>query len=481
MQDITISHIMLPLLLTLIHLPSILGAACFPAPIINQTYLQGDHAGFNNHNYVFLGNYWTNPVPCNNAATTSCYPGAQLASADYPIGSQTSVGGQNFIMREFGEWYGLGACAPTAPDLSHVAGIGQAVKSCDNGAYQCNGQLVQVCSYVSSTFNAWPNAFPTMFAGVNSYFFHTLPPSTQTTLLAALQSAGIKTIRIFITSFSAGGKGTDSLGTNDLELDTVSVYNDNVLHQLDALMALVVQYGIKLQITMHDRWNLDNTWGICDAYCQAFCKGGSDLTGFYNNQQAFVAFDARLAHIVNHVNVQMGNRAWKDIPEAIYAFEIENEAQGTSNGVSQFTNADWWCERATVLRGVMGGSSILIATGGGQDFYHSLISQNFACAAMDVVALHSYSNSIADVQANLNTAQQMRQQSGKIVIFEEFGATSGKGDWIAQIAQVAIPLGIPFMPWEYSSVSVANDYEFSTDDPTTMTALAQVAQQALAA
>ncbi|ORY39939.1 hypothetical protein BCR33DRAFT_699688 [Rhizoclosmatium globosum] len=322
---------------------------------------------------------------------------------------------------------------------------------------------------------------PTMFAGVNCYFIYSLQPTTQETILLALSSIKVQTVRIFITSFWQGGKGTDAVGSSDLELGTVGTYNDGVLQQIDALMPLLVKYGIKLQVTMHDRWNLDNTWGICDAYCQTFCSGGSNLQGFYNNPVAAAAFDARISHILNHKNTKMGNRAWKDIPEAIHSFEIQNEGQGSSNGVNQFTNPDWWCSRAATVRQLLGqGNPILVSTGGGQDFFHSLIDQNFACKDIDIVAMHSYNNDINDVTYNLNLAAQLAQLNGKKVFFEEFGATSNKGSWIAQVATVANKLQIPWMPWQVSSVSINNDYEFWTDDYGAWTQFGQYAQAALA-
>ncbi|KAI8611914.1 glycoside hydrolase superfamily [Chytriomyces sp. MP71] len=327
-----------------------------------------------------------------------------------------------------------------------------------------------------------------MYAGVNCYFLYTFPTSTQRQILSALKTAGVKTVRIFLTSFSQGGKGTNSLGSTDLELFTVGKYDDSILSQVDALMPLMVEYGLRLDVTMHDRWNLDNTWGkvvlriqtiqsqwvmlgICDTYCQTYCNGGSNLQGFYNNAVAQSAFDNRLAYIATHINPSMGNRAWKDLPEAIFSFSIQNEAQGTSNGVSQFTNADWWCGRATALRKVIGASKVLIGTGGGQDWSASLVTNNFACANMEVIGIHSYDGSINSIQANLQQAVNLSNTYGKRIIFQEFGTTGNKGAWITQVATVANGLGVPWSPWEVSSNSISNDYEFGTDDSEAWTAL----------
>ncbi|KAJ3239479.1 ATP-binding cassette sub- A member 5 [Chytriomyces hyalinus] len=316
---------------------------------------------------------------------------------------------------------------------------------------------------------------PKLYAGVNCYFIYSLTRGSQIEILSALQQAGVKTVRIFITSFNSGGKGTDAVGSSDLELYSPGTYDDSVLGQIDELMPLLVQYGIRLSIAMHDRWNLDSTWGICDAYCSAYCNGGSNLAGFYNNQAAQNSFDARLAHIVNHVNPKMGNRAWKDIPEAIFSFDIQNEGQGNTN----ILNADWWCGRATALRRVIGDSRVLIGTGGGQDFYPSLLTQNFECGALDIVAMHTYNNDINYVTSNLQNAASLANTYNKRIEFQEFGATGGgKSGWIGQVASLSNSLGIPWLPWEVSKPGIANDYEFWTDDTAAWGALTQYARAA---
>ncbi|KAJ3095051.1 hypothetical protein HK100_005932 [Physocladia obscura] len=306
-----------------------------------------------------------------------------------------------------------------------------------------------------------------MFAGVNSYFLHTLTQISQLEILSALQSAGVTVVRIFITSISAGGKDTDSLGATDLETDTIGFYNDAILSQIDQLIVNVIAHGIKLQITMHDRWSLDGTWNICDAYCKSFVSRSSNLDDFYSGSNAQNAFDARLEHIVTHKNSFLADRAWMDISEGIYSFEIENEAFGSSS----ITNSDWWCARAQKLRTVIENSTILIGTGGGQDFAASLAIANFECSAIDVIGIHSYDNSISVFKSNLQDAYFLGAQHGKIVIMQEFGATSSKADWISAVANVCNSLNIPWLPWEVSTVSQYSDYEFGTNESQIWTAL----------
>ncbi|KAJ3283135.1 hypothetical protein HDU79_009308 [Rhizoclosmatium sp. JEL0117] len=498
------------LILGILHSNCVLALGCYPSDsLLNQTLIQGSHAGFNGYNYIRINEYWTQATACDTKSAAICYPVALLDSAEYPIGGQATYNSQNFVMTEFGVWIGLGPCVPRVITSSGVSGNmtvsgsgNRRNNDCEDLGYdvvleELGRRGVQVTTTTKTkksmttkkttttktkttvtTSTLLPT--PTMFAGANCYFLHSLPKSTQITILTALQAAKVHTIRIIITSFYQNGKGTDSLGSTDLELGAIGEYNDGILQQIDALMATALQYRIKLQITLHDRWNLDSTYGICDAYCQAFCNGGKDLQGFYNNILADTAFDARTAHILTHKNPYLGNRAWKDIPEAIHAFEIQNDAQGTSNGINQFTNPDWWCSRATEVRKLLGKANrILVSTGGGQDFAHSLVEQNFACKDVDIVAMHSYKNDITDLTVNLNLSAQLGKLHGKRVYLGEFGAMTGKGAWIAQVAQVANKLKIPWMPWGVSSVSINNDYEFWTDDWNTWGLFSQYSQAAL--
>ncbi|ORY47636.1 hypothetical protein BCR33DRAFT_714739 [Rhizoclosmatium globosum] len=319
------------------------------------------------------------------------------------------------------------------------------------------------------------------FAGVNSYFIANLPVSNQQYLLSSLQQAGITVVRIFITQFGVNGKNTLATGQPDLEPTTIGVYNDTVLTNLDSLLALVPQYNIKLIIAMHDRWNLDNTWGTCDAYCLKYCKldpttnkctsqGGAG--SFYTDPTAQQSFDNRLAYILSHKNPRMNNRAWKDIPESIYAFEFQNEAQGSLN----LPNPDWWCTRATNLKKLLSNNGIKIGTGGGQTFADSIIDNNFNCPALDLIAIHNYDPSAWSL---LPSAVDKAIAAGKMIVIEEFGLPSDKAGTVAAIAQLANDHRVPWMPWEVSTVSQPGDFEFSPVDGDVWNALAKYSKFAV--
>ncbi|KAJ3073900.1 hypothetical protein HDU98_000359 [Podochytrium sp. JEL0797] len=306
-----------------------------------------------------------------------------------------------------------------------------------------------------------------MWAGANSYFIQSLPAAEQQFLLASLQQAGVTIVRIFITQFGQGSKGTNAIGTPDLEMTTIGVYDDTILTRIDYLLSIVPNYGIKLIIALHDRWNLDKAWGTCDAYCQAYCgptsvvsPGKCTLPGgaatFYTSPTAQKQYDNRIAHILNHRNALLGNAPWFSLSNSIYSFNIQNEAESALG--STLPNPDWWCSRANAIKSLLPqGSPILVSTGGNQNPTDAFIPQALNCPAIDAITVHTY----GDV-ANLIPQMVSAQKGGKTVVMEEFGAQGA-----AQANEIAYAGGlmnkncIPWMIWQVSSVTQPTDYEFS--------------------
>jgi mannan endo-1,4-beta-mannosidase len=173
------------------------------------------------------------------------------------------------------------------------------------------------------------------FGGASSYYLHTFQTADQIQVLDAMQQAGMKTVRIFISSTYANEKGSNNVAIGDVENNTVGVWTDAVLDRIDALMLRVQQRGMKLIIALHDRYSL-GCWRR-DAYVSKYnipvasnCGVNSaqnDASAFYRNSAAAADMDCRFAHIVQHTNPNFGNRPWSAIPEAILGFDISNEAQ----------------------------------------------------------------------------------------------------------------------------------------------------------
>jgi mannan endo-1,4-beta-mannosidase len=104
-------------------------------------------------------------------------------------------------------------------------------------------------------------------------------------------------------------------------------------------------------------------------------------------------------------------------------------------------------------------------TGGGNEFPNSDISENWACDALDVVSLHSYSG-VEEFKTKGPLALQRALAADKLMLFEEFGATGeNKAQALKNHIAVFNGLGVPWMPWQISKPgNGANDFEFWTDE-----------------
>ena len=247
---------------------------------------------------------------------------------------------------------------------------------------------------------------------------------------------------------------------------------------------------IKLVIALHDRYQL-GCWGN-DTYvtkyelpaidCTYRPASENDVRWWYSDPNPIGDFENRIKHILEHSNTLVeGSPQWKDLSDHIFAFNIQNEGQGHLNGnIAPFPQ--WWCDRATFTRTLMGESKVLISTGivsellvrpiltllgGGNEFPNSDIPENWACDALDVVDIHSYSG-VQGFEDNGPIALQHALGSNKLMIFEEFGATGEqKAEEIQQHVDIFNRLRVPWMPWEISMPGKgADDFEFWTDEDT---------------
>jgi hypothetical protein len=63
------------------------------------------------------------------------------------------------------------------------------------------------------------------YAGVSSYYLFALEDAPRIEVLDAISLGGFKVIRIFVTSVDSKNKGSDSRYMNDVEPNTVGVYD----------------------------------------------------------------------------------------------------------------------------------------------------------------------------------------------------------------------------------------------------------------
>ncbi|KAI8807963.1 WSC domain-containing protein [Cladochytrium replicatum] len=278
-------------------------------------------------------------------------------------------------------------------------------------------------------------------------------------------------IRVFVSQVYANEKGTNNRALPDVEPVTVGQYDDTVLNAIDDLMWKAFGYKIKLNIVLYDRYMLC-TWK-CDAYAKKYNLlkkpdgNPSNVISFYRNSQVAADMDQRFAHIANHRNPYFEGRPWKQIPEAIFAFDMENEGQAYSDGQKPSTtslpNKNYACDRATALRNPVGvHPRILLSTGGGAEVDDSTILEHFQCSALDIVPVHSYDPS--RWQSGLSTAINRAKQYGKLTFVQEFGATTNKASSYRSQINTFTSFGVPWMVWQVIKPNNPSDFEVFTDD-----------------
>ncbi|KAI4670642.1 uncharacterized protein J4E88_009734 [Alternaria novae-zelandiae] len=318
-------------------------------------------------------------------------------------------------------------------------------------------------------------AISSSWAGVNSYFLHAYQKADRLAVLDAVKDAKLKTLRIFISPTPQNNKDTGSVNMPDIEPQQVGTYDDTQLKAIDQLMVEAHDRGIKLIIAMHDRYQL-GCWGN-DTYvskyklpaidCARTPAAQNDVTFFYQDASPIFDFDNRLTHILQHRNSLLsGSPQWKNLSDYIFSFNIQNEGQGhLRNNIAPAP--EWWCNRSKKMRSIMGSSAILISTGGGNEFPNSDIPENWNCATLDLVDIHSYSG-VSEWRNKAPIALQHAQAAKKLVLFEEFGASgSNKASVVGQHIDIFNGLKVPWMIWQINKPGKgAADFEFWTNEDT---------------
>ncbi|GLB39738.1 putative cellulase (glycosyl hydrolase family 5) [Lyophyllum shimeji] len=234
---------------------------------------------------------------------------------------------------------------------------------------------------------------------------------------------------------------------------------------------------IKLIIAMHDRYAL-GCWQEDAYYVRKYglpqsedhCATVPDSSTFYTTPQAMADFDNRLRHILNFHSPTF-NVPWSQLSDAIFAFEIENEAMGLMSQVAP----NWWCDRANVIRSVLGNSGIQISTGGGINIATSSQPQFFSCANIQIIALHDYNVTPSYVAPGIDALKGIAHSSGKRLLYEEFGTKgANKQSDLLAVTTTLISTGVPWMYWEVTKPGKgAADFEIWTDEPSWVTLQSQ--------
>ncbi|KAF2151594.1 glycoside hydrolase family 5 protein [Myriangium duriaei CBS 260.36] len=245
----------------------------------------------------------------------------------------------------------------------------------------------------------------TSFSGSNLYYASGLKPAQQQILLAGLQSAGVKVLRVWLDGVSGTVKGTPVDTVPSLEGDSPGGYDDTVLNHLDDFMAVANGYGIKLLVSLY---SYNALAANSDFYGKYYGTGD-----FYTNSDAINYYKQRVAHIMAHVNPHNG-KPWSQSSEYIFAFETQNEAM--------HDQASWQCNIAGAIRSnLAGNTNILVSTGGGAWLANSLLDAYFSCDALDVLAIHAYG--VGDfATSTIQPYVSKAQAAGKKLIMQEWGA-----------------------------------------------------------
>ena len=102
------------------------------------------------------------------------------------------------------------------------------------------------------------------WGGVNSYFLWAVGDAEQDTILSDMQRRGLKMMRIFVSTVPQNFKSTTSQKVPFFEPDHMGQYNYTALELINKFMVKAKAHNIKLQIALHDRYEL-GCW-YCDGY-----------------------------------------------------------------------------------------------------------------------------------------------------------------------------------------------------------------------
>ncbi|KAA1471168.1 glycoside hydrolase family 5 protein [Dentipellis sp. KUC8613] len=249
------------------------------------------------------------------------------------------------------------------------------------------------------------------FAGSNLYYAAGLSASQRSTLLGAMQNAGMKVIRVWMDAESTSStKNTPITSYPALEPNSIGTYDPTVLNLLDTFMVDAHAHGIKVLISMHS-WNALSGG---DVYGKLYGTGY-----FYEWANATSQFDNRLRYILNHQHSTLG-KPWKELSDYIFAFEAENESM-IGKGQSYIeAHQSWQCDRATTIKNALGANSGILVTTGGESWLDESVQDGWLdCAALDVVAIHAYGTgdlTTSAIQPYISRAQA----AGKKLLFQEW-------------------------------------------------------------
>ncbi|KAF3012198.1 hypothetical protein E8E14_008350 [Neopestalotiopsis sp. 37M] len=334
--------------------------------------------------------------------------------------------------------------------------------------------LGALASSAMSLMTCRGDAAPTSWMGANLYYLQGLSDADQDAYIGAMAQDGVKVVRLWVNGQTVRECQKGSLIAVDvpaLETTALGEYNNATLDALDKVMVKLEEKGIKALISPHDANSLLGDYRA-DIYYDQF---GS--AGFYQDREAFDAYDARLTYILDYQGATSG-KVWKEWSDAIMGFDLQasfrtkthdhfhlllpltfvsllqNEPM-TAN-TTECTNNDqhgWICGRATHMREQLGAENpIIIASGGiGGDYSHdcTFIAAATDCDALDAIALHRYASVPGYWASNAET--WLGQANDKLIYVEEWGINAANYDQSSAFPSEVEDMnsvGLPSLYWQ---------------------------------
>ncbi|KAG4440554.1 hypothetical protein IFR05_003970 [Cadophora sp. M221] len=315
--------------------------------------------------------------------------------------------------------------------------------------------LVSLLGLTASFANAFvvENRNSKSWAGSNNYYLHALHPEEQASYINSLKSYGTKVVRLWVTGGSDGCAKSSNTHSVPVYESTIGQYNNGTLDALDSVLTQLHTAGIKAIISPHDANLLpptgkDTGYNGIDVYGSTYKSSDA----FYSSNTGKQQYDNRLASILNYRSPAFG-KAWKDLSEAILAFDIQNEPMIASPGKAANNDPDdWICGRAGNMKKLIG-QGVKIATGGigGSEYSgheYNIIDKALYCSTIDILSVHGYMTQASQWAAYFPKLADQGASQGKHVMVEEWGVgTDSSYDSIATQAAVFNNAGVPWLYW----------------------------------
>ncbi|KAH9836565.1 uncharacterized protein C8Q71DRAFT_857795 [Rhodofomes roseus] len=150
-----------------------------------------------------------------------------------------------------------------------------------------------------------------------------------------------------------------------------------------------------------------------------FFLRGLNRPGGYKNTTAQEAFDACLAHVLNHVHTTLG-QPWKDLNDYIFGLEAETEVRIGNGQTFIEDHQQWQCDRASTIKTELNGNTgIVVLTGGESWMMSEFVQPDFlTCPALDVISIHTYAVTDYYTSSIESYVQQVLHARKKLIMEE---------------------------------------------------------------